>query len=124
MSYKPEGAPPSYPQPIHDPNAYQGTPVNSPPPGQEYYNQNGYYPPNQYGQPQPGYGPPQPGYGPPQGYGAPPPQGMYYQQQGYPPPQQGYYADDRGDRGMGAGGGICAGIMAAMACCCCLDILF
>ena len=48
---------------------------------------------------------------------------MYYQQQG--PAAQGYYADGRGGgfgRG-GAGEGICAAVMASLACCCCLDFL-
>jgi hypothetical protein len=115
--------PPSYPAPVHDAGPYY---PNSPAPqggspgtAQDYYGggqpqqQGGYYPQQGYGQPQ------QQGYYP-QG------QPMYYppQQQGYPPQQQqGYYANDRGRSGDGAGG-ICAGIMAALACCCCLDILF
>ncbi|KAI4184907.1 MAG: hypothetical protein L6R41_004433 [Letrouitia leprolyta] len=107
-------APPQYPAQTH----LDAGPYN-PPPNQDYYGQNSnqaqsYY---QQGPPQQGYygqQPPQPGYGPPQ-------QGMYYQQQG--PPPQGYYADDRG-RGSGAGGGLCAGLLGALACCCCLDFLF
>ena len=42
---------------------------------------------------------------------------MYYQQA-----PQGYYADGRGGRS-GAGEGICAAVMASLACCCCLDFL-
>ena len=57
------------------------------------------------------YGPPPqgyyggPGYGPPQGYGQPPPNVVY-------------------ERDRGSGGGICAGLCAALACCCCLDAIF
>jgi hypothetical protein len=70
----------------------------------------------------------------------PPPQGyygqqgpMYYQQQG---PPQGYYADNRGQYGPGGYGyqqpygggsaaeGVCAGLLGALACCCCLELLF
>jgi hypothetical protein len=109
--------PPSYPAQAHDAGPYYQQPQGS---AGDYYGgqpqQQGYYPTQQgYGQPQQN----QQGYYP-QG------QPMYYppqQQGGYPPQQQGYYANDRGNSGSGAGG-ICAGIMAAMACCCCLDILF
>ncbi|MCJ1439079.1 epithelial splicing regulatory protein [Xylographa pallens] len=94
------------------------------------------------------YGPPQPYYGNNNnnngggpmavgpGYGQP--QGMYYgqpQQQQYmyggPPGGGGYggyggqgggYYDQRGHGG-GAGEGICAGLVGALACCCCLDFL-
>ncbi|KAJ5385490.1 hypothetical protein N7517_003401 [Penicillium concentricum] len=115
--------PPSYPAQAHDAGPYY---PNSPPPqGQSPGAANDYY---GGGQPQQqSYYPPQQGYGQPQQQGYyPQGQPMYYppQQQGYPPQQQqGYYANDRGNSGGGAGG-ICAGIMAAMACCCCLDILF
>lgn len=46
---------------------------------------------------------------------------MYYQQGG--PGPQGYYADGRGGGRSGAGEGICAAVMASLACCCCLDFL-
>ncbi|EKV08928.1 UV-induced protein uvi15 [Penicillium digitatum] len=125
MSYnKPTSPPPSYPAQVHNAGPYhQQQPGQSPGAANDYYGgqpqQQGYYPPQQgYGQPQQN----QQGYYP-QGQ-----QPMYYspqqQVQGYPPQQQqGYYADARG-RSDGGAGGICAGIMAAMACCCCLDILF
>ncbi|KAK2768270.1 hypothetical protein FQN54_000122 [Arachnomyces sp. PD_36] len=118
-----EHPPPSYPPPVHqDAGPYpQPTPspnpyVQSPPPGnhaQDYYNQ---HPGGGYPQPYPqqAY---QQGY-PPQGQQG----GMYYGQQ---PPPQGYYAGGQSPgRDRGVGGGICAGIMGALACCCCLDILF
>jgi hypothetical protein len=121
MAYKgPEGPPPSYPPQAYDAGPYQQQ--------------------QQYGSPAPPMGGPGP-YGPPpaqndyyggqqQGYNQPPmqyqqqpmyPQQGYPQQQGYPP--QGQYVDDRG-RGGSSGSGICAGIMGALACCCCLDCLF
>lgn len=112
--------PPSYPAQAHDAGPYYQQNSGA---ANDYYGggqpqQQGYYPPQQgYGQPQQN----QQGYYP-QGQ-----QPMYYppQQQGYPPQQQqGYYANDRGRSGGSGAGGICAGIMAAMACCCCLDILF
>jgi len=135
----PEGPPPSYPQPVHqDAGPYNspGSPFQGDPRGN-----NGNY----YGSPVPqneGYGSPTPQgyYGPPAqyngggqggfGYGGPQQQGpMQYQQQGYGGgyggpgyAPQGYYANQRGGPG-GAGEGICAGLLAAMACCCCLDIL-
>ncbi|OJD25104.1 hypothetical protein ACJ73_03527 [Blastomyces percursus] len=106
------GAPPSYPPPVHqDAGPYQPQPG---PYGQpqsaaaDYYNQ-----PQQYGPPQGQYYPPQQGY---------PQQPMYYAPQGGPPPQ-GHYVDNR-DSSRGTGGGICAGLLAGLACCCCLDILF
>jgi len=128
MAYKaPEGPPPSYPPQAYDAGPYQQ--------------------PGAYGSPAPPMGGPGP-YGPPpngnqdyyggaggpqQGYNQPPmqyqQQPMYpqqgYPQQGYPPqgyPPQGQYENDRG-RGS-SGSGICAGIMGALACCCCLDCLF
>jgi hypothetical protein len=115
MAYKgPEGPPPSYPPQAYDAGPYQQ-------PG--------------YGSPAPPMGGPGP-YGPPpggqqdyyggqqQGYNQPPMQYQQqpmYPQQGYPPPQ-GQYQDNR--RGGSSGSGICAGIMGALACCCCLDCLF
>lgn len=84
-----------------DPRGQQGY-YGSPPPQQQY---GGY--PQQGGYQQ---GP----YGPPQGQ-----QPMYYQQQGPYPPQGGY----QGQKNSG-GGGICAGILGALACCCCLDAIF
>ncbi|KAK8206570.1 hypothetical protein M8818_004403 [Zalaria obscura] len=124
----PTGPPPSYPQqpaPAH----YDAGPANA-----SYYNQlsdpraqQGYY-----GSPAPqGYGSPAPyqqgPYGPPQQqgyqqgpYGPPQQQGMYYQQQPMYAPQGGYYQQQQ--RGS-SGEGICAGIMGALACCCCLDLL-
>ena len=118
MAYKgPDGPPPSYPPQAYDAGPYQQ--------------------PGNYGSPAPPMGGPGP-YGPPpgnqdyyggqqQGYNQPPmqyqQQPMYPQQgQGYPPPQGQYYQDDRG-RGSSSSG-ICAGIMGALACCCCLDCLF
>ncbi|KAL9006746.1 MAG: hypothetical protein Q9188_000524 [Gyalolechia gomerana] len=102
MSNK-QDAPPQYPAQTH----VDAGPYN-PPQNQDYYNQN-----NNQAQPYYQQGPPQQGYygqqPPPQGYGAAQ-QGMYYQQQQGPPPQ-GYYADDRG-RSNGAGGGLCAGLLA------------
>lgn len=134
MSYKaPDGPPPprypSSPPPVHTgpadvapyqqnaqmtswdqpPTQYNPGWQNQPPPG-GYYGPQPYPNPQQqqmYYQQQPGYGP-----GPGYGYGAP-----------------GYFADDRGygygppgRGGMGAEG-ICAGLLGALACCCCLDFL-
>ncbi|TKA73979.1 hypothetical protein B0A55_05575 [Friedmanniomyces simplex] len=124
----PQGPPPSYPPQAHydagpaalsqgdDPRGFGG--YGSPPPPQQYgspapYGPGPYGPPQQQGF---GYGP-----GPYQQQGQP----MYYQQQqpygqpGYPPPGGQY-----DHRGGGAGEGICAGILGAFACCCCLDMLF
>ncbi|MCJ1290080.1 hypothetical protein MMC34_001615 [Xylographa carneopallida] len=70
-----------------------------------------------------------PGYGQPQGmyYGQPQPQQQYMY--GGPPGGgyggyggQGGYYDQRGHGG-GAAEGVCAGLMGALACCCCLDFL-
>ncbi|EXJ67290.1 uncharacterized protein A1O5_09303 [Cladophialophora psammophila CBS 110553] len=65
-----------------------------------------------------------------QGYygGPPPPQGYYGGGPGYGPPQ-GWNGQQpppvvyERDRGSG-GPGICAGLLAGLACCCCLDALF
>ena len=129
----PSGPPPNYPSQAHvdagpawdqrvaSPSPYAGNqvgPYQGPTPGFEQqdrgYNQQQYGPPGPYYQQQ-GY--PQQ-YGPPQGGYYGPPQGMYYQ--GGPP--QGYYAGQRG--GPSAGEGICAGLLGALACCCCLDLMF
>lgn len=82
--------------------------------GQDQYGgqQQGYY--GQQG-PNPNYG-----YGGQQGYGGGPPQGGPGYGYGYQ--QQPNVVYER-DRGMG-GGGICAGLLAGLACCCCLDCLF
>ncbi|EMC95691.1 hypothetical protein BAUCODRAFT_499058 [Baudoinia panamericana UAMH 10762] len=109
----PEGPPPNYPQQAHydagpagaDPRGFGN--FGSPPPQQQYGPGPGPY---QQGGPGP-YGPPQQGY-----YQQQP---MYYQQA---PPQQGGYYGNRPSGG--AGEGICAGILGALACCCCLDFLF
>ena len=108
LTHPQNSPPPSYPAPTYNnPGNFH---PNSPPPqgaAQDYYQGGqGYYPPHQNFSPQP------------QGYYGQPPGQMYY------PPQQGYYAGDRGRQDGSSAGGICAGIMAAMACCCCLDILF
>ncbi|KAJ5575341.1 hypothetical protein N7450_009240 [Penicillium hetheringtonii] len=107
---KPTSPPPSYQHPAYSGNFQQNAPSPSPGAANEYYG----------GQPQGGYY--QQGY-PPQQQGVvttvkvP----MQYPQQGYPPQQY----QQRGQHSGGSGaGGICAGIMAALACCCCLDILF
>jgi len=63
------------------------------------------------------YGPAPQGYG---YYGQPPPQGYGYGYGPGQPPNGGYYERDRGS----GGSGICAGLMAGLACCCCLDCLF
>lgn len=97
-----------YPPPQYPPNTYgNNSGYMSPPPqgqmmygdpNQQNYDANrGYYPPP--GQPQ--YGPPQGGY--------------------YPPQQQPVYVEERRS---GGGPGICAGLFAGLACCCCLDCLF
>ncbi|KAL8666157.1 MAG: hypothetical protein Q9202_001664 [Teloschistes flavicans] len=113
MSNKYDAPPPQYPPQTH----LDAGPYNAPPANQDYYGGNQQTQPyNQQGPPQQGYyGQQQPGYGPPQQ------QGMYYQQG---PPPQGYYDDGRGRGSGGAGGGLCAGLLGAMACCCCLDFLF
>ncbi|KGQ01867.1 hypothetical protein PAAG_11443 [Paracoccidioides lutzii Pb01] len=108
--------PPSYP-----PATYQDAGPYPPPPAPyapspsntaaQYYNQ-----PQQYGQQQP---PPGQYYPPQQGYQQQP---MYYGPQCGPPPQ-GHYVDNR-DTTRGAGTSICAGLLAGLACCCCLDFLF
>ena len=122
------------------PTSAYGPPTQYNPPTQQgYFGGSGSgggppFPPQQ--QQQQGYygsGPMNQGYGGPPGpYGAPYggqqqyQQGMYYQQQqGQPQGQpQGFYADGRGKRGPGAGGGITAAVLGACAVCCCLDILF
>jgi len=67
------------------------------------------------------YGPAQ-GYGPPQGQGY----GNGYGQQGYPQQQQQQPPNVVYEResGGGSGRGICEGLLAGLACCCCLDCLF
>jgi len=72
-------------------------------------------------QQQQSYGPPQGnGYGQPQGQG----NGYGYGQQRYPQQQQQppNVVYERGSGG--AGRGICEGLLAGLACCCCLDCLF
>ncbi|RMY21389.1 hypothetical protein D0867_03385 [Hortaea werneckii] len=127
----PQGPPPGYiaspPPAMHydDPRGMEMGGYGSPaPPGHPYG------PPAPYGS-SPGlygpgpYGPPMQPPGP---YGQPPPgQPMYYQQPppGGPyggPPPGGYY--DGSSRRGGTGEGICAGILGALACCCCLDFIF
>lgn len=114
MSYK-QDQPPAYGSggPQQPQAAYQGGypgqqqqwDPNQPPPQDR-----GYY------QPQQNMGYYQP---PPQGY--PPQQGAYYQQGGYP--QQGYYQQPQQQSSSGRDG--CLGaLVGALACCCCLDILF
>jgi hypothetical protein len=126
-----DGHPPSYPQPAHhDAGPYYGPgsppPQNfSPAPGQ-----------NMYGVPQQNnqYGPP-PGAGQDYyGSGPPPQQGGYYgggpgPQQGmnYGPPMQGQGGPGQyqGRKPGGIGkGGLCAGIISALCCCCFLDAMF
>ncbi|KAH8680912.1 hypothetical protein BX600DRAFT_428889 [Xylariales sp. PMI_506] len=106
-----------------DPPAYSGPP-QAPQPS---YQQHGGYPPQQqvgfYGPPQQGgYYQPNPnmGYYPPQqqqqqGPYGPPQGGGYYGQPGYYP--QGRYQDS-------SSMGCLEGMLAALACCCCLDLLF
>lgn len=77
-------------------------------------------------QPNPQFNPGWQNQPPPAGgyYGPPyPQQPMYYQQPGYGPPYGAY--DDRGygRPGPSAGEGFCAAMLAALACCCCLDFL-
>ncbi|KAH0832466.1 hypothetical protein AYO21_05149 [Fonsecaea monophora] len=111
--------PPAYPPPAQyaAPNHSQ-TGFQSPPPQMAYdpnYQQQQMYDPN-HGANQGYYGggpPPQgyyggPGYGPPQGWN------------GQQPPPQVVYERDRGS----SGPGICTGLLAGLACCCCLDALF
>ncbi|KAI4731820.1 hypothetical protein E4T49_00094 [Aureobasidium sp. EXF-10728] len=123
----PSGPPPTYSAPAahgEAANYYGDTSAPAAPQGTYYPPQQGYASPTP--DPNRGFMPPgqQQGY-PPQGYpqqqGYPPQQGqpMYYQQQGYPPPQ-GYVQQQQGS----GAGGICAGVLSALACCCCLDILF
>jgi hypothetical protein len=104
--------PPAYPgAPATPQAAYTGASGDYYNHGNQGYNQSpgpgGYYQQN----PQMGYhqqGPYQQGpYPPPQGY------------HGQHPPQ-GYYQDDRGGRKPGC----LEGMLAALACCCCLDLLF
>ncbi|KAI9736692.1 MAG: hypothetical protein M1834_000896 [Cirrosporium novae-zelandiae] len=146
----PQGPPPQYPAQSHvDPNAqnYNNGPSPSPSPAP-------YGPPAVINDPSKGpYGAPVP-YDqqqqqqypqgpPPQGYYGQPPQGqegMYYGQQQQPYGQQppygqqqpyggqpygGYYGQqEQRQRGNGATDGLCAGLLGALACCCCLDFLF
>jgi len=98
-----------YPPPQYPQNTYGNNPgyASPPPQGQMMYGD-----PNQQNyDPNRGYYPPpgQPQYGPPQ-------QGGYY-----PPQQQPMYVEERKS---GGGPGICAGLFAGLACCCCLDCLF
>lgn len=123
---KPYDQPPAYDSgPQHPQAAYQQ-------PGQPFYGQqqqqqqqpygNNYYyqsnPNMGYYQQQQQQGPPPGGYyqQQQQGYYGPPQQGGYYQQ-GYPP--QGRYQDQGS-----SSGGCLQGILAGLACCCCLDLLF
>jgi len=138
----PSGPPPTYPPQIHhDAGPYyesQHGPGSPPPSGSPYntnnqqvgpynaraqdYQVQGYYGgPEQeqvYSENQP---PPGGYYGAPQGGYYNQPQGpMYYQQQ----PPAGYYANNRGyGQGGSAAEGMCAGLLGALACCCCLDML-
>ncbi|KAK3379951.1 hypothetical protein B0T24DRAFT_176347, partial [Lasiosphaeria ovina] len=150
MSQKLE-QPPAYTQSgLQSPQpAYQGgSPSHSPAPG-GYFSPGGQPNNSGYGgspQPPAGYGgSPQPpaGYGgsphPPMGYGGSlGPQGYYSQhgtpQQGFYPPQQGppgaYYAPQQGgyyppqQQDKGASSGLMGACLGALACCCCLELLF
>lgn len=131
--YLPPGSPAPHDankiQPYGENQNYNQNQSNIYPPDPAYGGAGGYYNGPQ-GPPPQGYYAPGPGQQMAGGYyGQPgmqvPPQGMYYQQQGpmYGYPQQqpyGYYPQDRG---MG-GSGICAGLLGALACCCCLDMMF
>ncbi|OAP63178.1 hypothetical protein AYL99_02405 [Fonsecaea erecta] len=106
--------PPQYPPPAQYPNHSQ-TGFQSPPPQMAYD-------PNYQQQYDASRGMNQGYYG-----GPPPPQG-YYGGPGYGPPPPGWngqpqpviYQRDRS----GDGPGICTGILAGLACCCCLEALF
>lgn len=109
MAYK-QDEPPSYGQPPAPPQAAYGGYQDPYQQGQQgqYYQQG-----PQMNYQQQGYPPQQQGYPPQQGY-----------QQGYPPqqgPPQGYYPQQNQSS---AGGGIMTGLLAGLACCCCLDCLF
>ncbi|KFA67740.1 hypothetical protein S40285_00906 [Stachybotrys chlorohalonatus IBT 40285] len=106
----PYGAPPNAPQPVYGsgPSPYadhQQQPYYQPGPQMGYYDQQqgtqGYY--NQQQGPFPA------GHGP-----YPPPGGPYGQ------PPMGYMPQQRERRGPG----LCEGLLAGLACCCCLDLLF
>ncbi|CAM1511486.1 Fc.00g089990.m01.CDS01 [Cosmosporella sp. VM-42] len=111
MAYK-QDEPPAYGAPPHPPQPAYGGGYQDP--YQQNQNQ-GYY---QQGPPQMGYYNQQQGPHP-GGQGGYPPQQGGYGQQGYPP-QGGYYQDNR-TRG---GPGLLGGLLAGLACCCCLDCLF
>jgi len=127
----PTDLPPAYGSQTTSPQHLDAGPANAPSqPPQAHMNQGypaankpyaagaGYYQPGpmQYGPPQPqGYGPPQGGYygQPQQGYYGQPQPG-YYGAPGYYGRPQGQYVDQR-NQGTGDG------LLAALACCCCLD---
>jgi hypothetical protein len=127
---KPYDQPPAYDNGPQQPQAAYQQPYNTGAYGQQQQQgpygggNDGYYQSNPnmgyYNQQQGGYPPPMNGGGyynqQQQGYYGPPQQGGYYQQ-GYPP--QGRYQDDRS-----SGPGCLEGVLAALACCCCLDLLF
>jgi len=134
MASKPD-APPPYGGPPQAPKPTYGN--ESPGPyGQDQ--RQGYYPPGGPSGPQQNYYQQQ---GPQQGYYQPGPQmGYYNQQQGPYPSGQGPYPP-QGQYGPGPGGyqqgpgyvpqqrqsaapGLCGGLLAGLACCCCLDLLF
>jgi hypothetical protein len=102
--------PPQYPPPAHNQGFQSAPPQMAYDPNYQQHQQyemdrgvnNGYYgpPPPQQGY----YG--GPGYGPPQGWNGQPPQTVVY------------------ERERSSGPGICAGLCAALACCCCLDAIF
>lgn len=102
----PAGPPPGYPQQPQQAMHYDAGPAGQWQQPQGQWQQQPYGGHDQYGQQPNGY------YGPPQG--------MQYNQQQMPP--QGYYVDNR--KGPGAGEGCCAAFLGALACCCCLDLLF
>ena len=140
VSPTPTEPPPAYhsaAQPAPSSNAL--TPYNAAPKPYEQPQQ--WTAPGSYPQPHPGFQGTHPGFpgSPPPGgsyglYAQPPPQG-YYQGYGYPP--NGYYSQGQGmyyqqqpygyqDRSGGAAAaeGIFAGLLGALACCCCVDMLF
>lgn len=132
MSKPQQDQPPAYSGPAQPQAAYQGA-VAYPEGHQQLQYQQG-----PYGGPAPengGYYQPNPnmGYYQPQQQGYPPQQGGYYQQGPYgQQPQGGYYGQPGGYYGQPQGryqnqsssSGCLEGVLAGLACCCCLDLLF
>ncbi|KAI9786551.1 MAG: hypothetical protein M1816_007875 [Peltula sp. TS41687] len=124
MANKYDTPPPTYPQGVYTPQHQDAGPYPPPQPANaDYYGNPAMTASPHYAHVQPA----QPAYQAPQQdyYGQQPPQqpgqGMYYQQ---PPPgaAPGHFAG--GQSGRRGNDGLCAAVLGALACCCCLDFIF